>query len=193
MLLSPALVPGSTQAQVLDCIITGSSTAQEVNHPLGIYQYTIQIYWDTCCPHGQSHLNLGLGFDVETCPGVCENFAFGAPDTAGVSTGVLDSECYVYYYAEFNCEGDPSSPGAEGAIVKFEPYANECEPGTVGEGTFIFYSDWPPIEIEPDNGFLSMKFDHGYCVGDLAGVVPKCVPPVPVEQGTWGRIKTLYE
>lgn len=185
-------MPTSTQAQVLECIIQGTSTVDEVNDPLGRYLYVIDIYWDTCCPQGQSHVNVALGFDVETCPGVCDEFSWGAPDTAGVSTSVLDSECMVYYYAEFNCEGDPSLEGEEGAIVKFEPYPNECEPGPIGEGTFLFYSDWPPAQIEPGNGLLSMKFGLGYCVGDLTGFLPECSPPVPTERGTWGRIKALY-
>jgi hypothetical protein len=37
-----------------------------------------------------------------------------------------------------------------------------------------------------------MKFDQGYCVGQLTGWLPKCSPPTPVERGTWGRIKSLY-
>jgi hypothetical protein len=125
LLVSPIAI----RAQVLDCLIEGTSSVAEVDHPLGKYLYSIEINWDTCCPHGQSHMNVALGFDIETCPGVCDDFSFGAPDTAGYSTGVLDSECTVYYYAEFNCEGDPSLEGDEGAIVKFEPYANQCEPG----------------------------------------------------------------
>jgi hypothetical protein len=174
--------------------MTGTATAAEVNHPLGQYLYTIEISWDTGVQQAQSHLDVLLDIDVEACVCICE-FSFGVEDTTGVSDGTLDGECLVYYHAEFLCEGDPSVGGVDGPLVKFEPYPSDCEPGAIGSGTFWFYSDWPPVEIETPNDLLVMKFDSDQCSGELSGFLPGCIDcdATPVESTTWGKIKSIYE
>ena len=69
------------------------------------------------------------------------------PAIAGSSNG--DGGCSVDYTATLECDGDPSIPNVSGILFKFEPIEGDCEPGNIGSGTIVFYSDLPPVfELE---------------------------------------------
>jgi hypothetical protein len=193
LFLGAALPTGAEAGEVC---ATGTSTATFVGSPLGDYKYCAEITWDTGAQQGGglSHLDLLLGLD--DCPCACDGFSFGADDTAGVSNGttsaVAGDSCTVYYTATAMC-GDPSVPGDEGLLVKFE-YFNPpvCQPGRTGTGTFCFYSDWPPTPIATTSSII-IKFGRGECYGDLTGVLPGCSCEVnATATESWGRVKTLY-
>ena len=177
------------------CILTGTSTA--VPNPddpgLGAWKYCIEIDWITGSQYALSHANVILL--LESCACVCDDFPFGSADTAGISSGVIheSGSCTVYYYAEFNCYGDPSIPGLDVPIVKFEPYEDECEPGPMGSGTFCFYTDWPPEQIVDSDSLLALKAGQTFCYGDLTGMLPSCQCDVPIETAQWGVVKALFE
>ena len=102
--------------------------------------------------------------------------------------------CTVFYDAFLECDGDPSIEGIEGFLLKFEPIEDEgCEPGEMGMGTFVFYSDFPPAPIDED--YVSLVDKHGqlYCTGTLTGDFPG-IPcnPVANEGATWTQVKGLY-
>ncbi|MBN1826616.1 MAG: hypothetical protein JW958_10135 [Candidatus Eisenbacteria bacterium] len=176
----------------VDCI-TGTSTAELVNHELGRYRYTIQVDWNTGTQHALSHLDLILG--LGGCGCVCEHFSFGAPDTAGTSNGWLSKRnCTVSYEAGFECNGDPSIPGDEGPLVKWEPKSDpfDCEPGNYGSGSFVFYSDWAPAPVDSGNCYLLIKYATQNCCGELTGVLPECTCVTSVENQSWGGVKKLF-
>jgi hypothetical protein len=181
------------------CVIEGTSVAElNTEYPeLGEWKYTITVTWDTGSMHALSHLDVMFGWADHNC--VCEDFyqAFAFSDTAGVSTGVLmdDTECTVYYYGEVLCEGDPSIPGSDEPLIKWEPFEPEgdCEPGPTGEGTFWFYTDWDPVPAEIPNEFLVEKDDLNYCYGELTGDIPLIgCDEVPAARSSWGGVKASY-
>ena len=184
------LFPSPAQA---DSYLMGESIAEEVNDPnYGTWKYTITLQWDTGTNYCLSHLDVILDFDC--CPCCCTDFPFAAPDTAGYCTGTIDADDWIaYFYAMFNCEGDPSIPGDEGPLVKFEPHEDECQPAPSGEGTFWFFTDWAPIPIEEPNLLLAIKFDQAELFGNLSGMLPGCeCDPTASVASTWGRVKQLY-
>lgn len=195
LVLGFALLSGHALAG--DPCATGTSTATFVGSPLGDWQYCAEITWDTGGGQGSglSHLDLLLG--LGECPCACEDFSFGADDTAGVSDGLTSlfvggDSCTVYYTAIFTCD-DPAVPGEEGPSIKFEYFKPAtCYPGPTGTGTFCFYSDWPPAPIANPFGNIIVKFGQGDCLGDLSGVLPACSCTTPTESNTWGRVKSLY-
>jgi hypothetical protein len=160
---------------------------------MGLWRYTVNAVWEIDAQWALSHMNVILALGECTC--ICEEFSFAAHDTAGVSTGYVDREepCTNYYFAEFNCHGDPSID-LEEPLVKFEDIEDICEPALLGEGTFVFFSDWPPRALEQPTQQLALKAGYGLvCFGPLTGVLPECTcDGVPAEVSTWGRLKMLY-
>ena len=120
---------------------------------------------------------------------------FGAERPAGSSSGVttLEEPCTVYYLTSFDCEGDPSIPGSEGPLIKFEPIEEQaCEPDVSGSGSVSFYSNWPPTPIDPVDILVLIKFSRESCGGTITGVLPECTcGPTPTETNTWGKVKTV--
>jgi hypothetical protein len=170
----------------------GVCSAESINDPvLGAWKYTIELSWDTEMQYAQSHINIGI--PLELCPCSCESYYTGITvvDTSGTSTGSMnDDPCTVYYYSELNCGGDPSIPGFDLPLIKFEPYEDLCAPSVVGEGIFWFYSNWPPAAVTTPNNYLSMKYDTHFSVGEILGVMPDCqCQPTPAQTTTWGTIK----
>jgi hypothetical protein len=188
------LCSGSVSAQtdvVAAGCVSGEVTAEPADEKLGDWEYTLSVSWATGAPQALSHLDLLLG--LSACGCVCSEFSFGAADTAGTSDGTSRGRrCTVFYAAEFECKGDPSIPGDEGPIVKFEPLRGTCEPGPTGSGVFVFYSDWPPAEIaKPFNGLL-IKYGTRSCSGPLAGVLPTCRCATATESTSWGGVKRMF-
>ena len=118
--------------------------------------------------------------------------AISLPDVAGQSD-TETADCYVDYNAFFECDGDPSIPGVTGELIKFEPLADDCEPGATGSGTFTFYSDLPPVPVNENILALVDKAGQTSCYGQLTGVFPALAcDPVGNEAQTWGTVKSLY-
>jgi len=182
------------QASADQSYLMGECTAVvNPDHPtLGAWKYCVEVNWNTG-RHALSHLDLLLG--LEACPCVCEEFPFAAQDPAGVSTGESGQGevCLVFYRAGWSCAGDPSL-GIGVPLIKFESIAQgDCEPGPVGEGTFCFYSNWPPVAVATPNELLALKAGPNMVTGELTGVMPDCgCGMAPVESCTWGAVKAQF-
>ena len=191
-----AVIAFGAAVATAECTITGNITAEEnVNGPdLGAWCYTLELVWDTGSQHALSHFNLLIDTAAGDCE--CEEIAdaLAWEDPAGSSDGHPDG-CTVFYEAMLECDGDPSIPGVDGILLKFEPYEGEgCEPGTTGTGIFVFYSDFEPAPIDENNLYLVDKFAGDYCSGMLTGVFPAILcDPVSNETSTWSRVKATYE
>ncbi len=171
--------------------IWGTSTAELTTDPgfEGYWKYCFEIGWDVSeFGHGVSHASMILG--LEDCFCACDDPYFMCADPAGSGPGV--GGCTVYYYCEFDCEGNPHFPG-EGPTIKFEPDEDDCEPGYTGWIEACFYSLFEPIDpgVFPD--VLGIKFATQTETGDLEGVLPFCECGItPVDHATWSVIKSIY-
>lgn len=186
-------LPPFASPLLAQCTVSGTSDAEPADMPeLGLWKYSITVSWDTGSPYGLSHLDVILGLGL--CPCVCDGFSFATRDTTGFSTGTTDGDtCTMYYRAAFYCDGDPSVPTVEEPLVKFEPFENGCEPGSMGTGTFWFYSDWAPVAVASPDSMLVIKFDMlPPCFGDLVGELPRCTAPSAARSESWGRVKILF-
>ncbi len=176
-----------------DCMISGSIAAElNLAQPeLGAWKYTLTVAWDTGTPFALSHFNMLLG-SGETCE--CADFAAALTwvDPTGSSDGDPDG-CVVPYDTFLECRGDPSI-GDDTIMLKFEPWESEqCEPGTTGQGSFDFYSDYPPAPIAEPNLFLVDKHGQLVCYGMLQGVFPGLpCDPTPGDEPSWGEVKSLF-
>jgi len=189
-----ALLMALPLTAVADCYIGGHCEAEiNIDNPeIGVWKYTLTVEWDGEGTHALSHLDLLLGFGSHNCE--CDEFLFAFDDPAGQSDGEYDWRCCtVYYEGFFECNGDPSIPGDEGEIIKFEPYEEDCEPGKAGTGVFTFYSDWQPEEVETPNQLLLYKFGQLYCYGELTGELPVLgCEHVAADPSSWGEVKSQY-
>lgn len=184
---------GGAQFAMAECFINGTITANATNNPGGpAWAYTMEFTWDTGTPYALSHANLLLDPGLSTC--VCADFSDALMwyDPVGSSGGTDD--CTVDYRGLLECEGDPSIPGVEGFLLKFEPIEAEgCEPENTGTAVVVFYSNLPPAPIDED--ILSIVDKHGqeFCFGSLSGDFPAMAcDPVSTESSTWGQIKGTY-
>jgi hypothetical protein len=171
--------------------IWGTSSASLSTDPgfEGYWKYCLEIHWDTnpFGSHAMSHADVFLS--LEDCANACEPGRFAFADTAGSGDG--DGGCTVYYTGEFLCQGDPHFPQFPFPTVKFEPIEAACEPGTVNSAYVCYYSQFipGPYAVHPDA--LGIKFGQNTGTGPLEGVLPICEVS-PVEDRTWGTIKSLY-
>ena len=183
---------GLAQTTDNDCLITGEITATPSTDPgLPLWTYTLVMVWDTGSQYALSHANLLLDSATGTC--TCQDFAdilsWGNP--VGSSDG--EGGCTVDYEGNLECDGDPSIPGVDQILLKFEPIEEGCEPGPTGTATFVFYSNLPPAPIDEDILSLVDKYALNYCFGNLSGDFPAMAcNPVGVEGSTWGQIKGQY-
>jgi hypothetical protein len=158
---------------------------------VGYWKYCVDISWNVVgvgdTPYGVSHSTVILGLD--NCPVACDRGYMLFPDTVGVSSG--EGGCYVDYYAEFSCKGDPSI-GLVVPTLKFEPYAAVCEPGAEGSGEFCFYSIAPPRTVEEYPATVWIKYGLSVSSGPLTGSLPGCgTSDAAVKPSSWGAIKAL--
>ncbi len=172
--------------------VQGTSEAIQVWSPLGEWEYTLTVEWDTGVPQALSHLTLDLG--LINCACVCELEPFDFDSPAGSSDGEDGGvPCTVLYDGFFVCDGDPSIPGSEGPVIKFEPFNGDCEPGPTGSGQFVYYSDWPPGEVvTPNQIIVLIKYGGESCEGVLTGVLPICTCPTSTRSASWGDIKRRF-
>ena len=188
-MLAVAVMPAVALAQ---CSLDGTIVGEEntANPSLGAWMYTMQVTWEGTPPTGLSNIAIEIDSQYGSCS--CEDLENSIfwDSTSGLSTGTPGG-CQVFYSSELACEEDaiPSS----GLALRFEPIADTCEPDYFGEGSFVFYSDHPPVTISEPNAFIWAKFDD-YCSGSLAGDFPNLpCSPVPADQSTWSTVKALYQ
>lgn len=186
------VVFAAVAAQAQTDYIGGNATAIRITEPglEGYWKYCITINWDVSQypdgAHGQSHVSIVLG--LEECLGYCGDACFMLPDTVGVSDGV--DGCNVYYYAELDLYGDPTTP-PDISTLKFEPYPAECEPDAAGTASVCFYSAFPPRIVDSNPGSLWIKFGQFTEEGFITGRLPSC-RTAATEESSWGGIKRLF-
>lgn len=182
-----------TSVAYADCYIGGNIAAEPATDPMyPSWKYTATINWDTGTQYALSHLDMVLDAANGTC--TCADLAqfLVYEGISGYSDGVPMS-CQVEYETFLECNGDPSIPGDEGIIFKFEPVAAGCEPGTTGTATFTFYSDLPPAPIDEEILLLYDKFGQHACSGFLSGLFPGfACDPVSSESTNWDAMKGLF-
>jgi hypothetical protein len=167
--------------------VTGTITAEiQLSGPYtGLYKYTIEFSWDT--PQGLSNVTLDCGFECDPQLACQQTYAFDTP--AGYSDGV-PPPCQVEYYGEFNCSGNPSV-GITHPIVKWDAIdTGSCEPGNMGSGTLCFYTNLPPLPDSP-LPIIIEKDGQNVCQGIIIGDCPTLCS-VPVEEASWGAVKTRF-
>ena len=192
-ILMTLLVMTTAQLAFGQCSITGNIVANPSADPLDPdWTYTLTIDWDTGTPYALSHMDLLLDTAGGTC--TCADFsdALTWADPIGYSNG--DPSCTVDYAGNLECDGDPSIPGVDHILLKFEPIEGMgCEPGTTGTATFTFYSDLGPAPIDEDILSLVDKFAGNSCFGTLSGDFPAMsCDPVTTDEVEWGGVKSLY-
>lgn len=191
-IVTMALLTMSAQLAFAACDISGTIVAT-VNPNLSgpTWCYTLTIDWDTGSQNALSHMDLLLDTSSGTC--TCADFsdALVWDDIIGSSNG--DPSCTVDYTGGLECSGDPSIPGVDNILLKFEPIEEGCEPGVTGTGTFVFYSNLGPAPIDEDILSLVDKFANDSCFGMLSGDFPSMsCDPVDVRDTGWGHLKGAY-
>ncbi len=143
---------------------------------------------------GEARTEPLVGVDVlDPPPGESGGSAYAVPDPTDPADPVDEDECTVYYIAEFKCDGDPTVPGLERILVKFEPMVDqECEPGPRGSGTYCFYADWPPVAVSSGNLLLVVKAGQRVYYGELSGYLPGCAFPSATESLSWSTLRQIY-
>jgi hypothetical protein len=180
------------QVSTSPCDIGGTIVATPTNNPAGpAWAYTLTIDWDTGSQYALSHMNLLMDTAAGTCN--CADFSDALSWNSPVGSSSGDPACLVSYNGFLGCHGDPSIPGVDNILLKFEPAADGCEPGTTGTGTFVFFSNLPPAPIDEDVLTLVDKYAANSCFGTLSGDFPAMVcDPVSAENVGWGSAKGLY-
>ena len=177
-------VPGLSAAV---CNVDGHIEAEMIDDPgMPMYMYTLTVAWDMDSPHGLSHLDLVVDVEGGTCG--CSDFADAITFGGGSSDGV--DNCTVEYMTYLECGGDPSIPGVDGILFKFEPDETDgCEPGPTGTGVFVFYSDLAPVPVNEDVIALVDKAGQESCTGTITGVFPAMsCDPVPSDGSSLGSL-----
>ncbi len=177
------------------CLISGvCSAARNTSQPdMGTWKYTLAVTWDTATRYALSHFDILLSPQNAACG--CQDLAASlqVPSPAGTSNG-NPAGCTVTFDWVFGCNGDPSIHLTD-LLLKLEPRQSDtCAPGTTGQGTFTFYSNYPPAAIDEPNLALVDKFGQLVCYGTLTGVFPGLpCDPTATEPSTWGTVKSLYQ
>ena len=157
----------------------------------GLYKYTVTGSWDVT-RFGLSHIDFFLQLKDLEC--ICDPAVvkFGTP--AGTSNGVSDDgPCIVNYEGLYFCMGDPSIPAElQAPTIKFNSINGDCEPGTTGTGTWVFYSPFPPAPYSVDPEGAAIKHGQLVCVGQLAGTMPMGDCSTPTRAMSWGSVKANY-
>lgn len=181
------MIPAAASAA---CSISGTISASPNPNPSGpAWMYTAVIDWDTGTRYALSHIDMLLDVAGGGC--TCQNFRDAI--SWGPTIGTSGTSCVTAYGGELNCQGDPSIPGVLGIALKLNPMSGSCEPGTTGQGTYVFYSNLGPAAIDEEALTLIDKFGRLSCYGHLAGDFP-AMPCGPVAEtpAAWGSVKGLY-
>lgn len=183
----------TAQLAFAECDISGTIVATPNPSLSGpAWVYTLTIDWDTGSQNALSHMDLLLDTSTGTC--TCADFsdALSWDDPIGSSSG--DPSCTVDYTGGLECSGDPSIPGVDNILLKFEPIEEGCEPGVTGTATFVFYSNLGPAPVDEDILSLVDKFANNNCFGSLSGDFPSMsCDPVHTEGIGWGSLKGTFQ
>ncbi len=185
----PAAAQPSGDCALVDVTVTASISSDPGY--IGLYKYTAVGNWDVT-RLGLSHLDIFVALQECACKCDANIFKFKTP--AGISSGMnpLEGACTVQYLGSYVCKGDPSIPDELAApTIKFDT-EGPCQALTIGSGTWVFYSPFPPAPYSEYVDAVSIKHGSGTCMGDLKGNLPLCDCSVPVESRTWGQMKALY-
>ncbi len=188
LLLAVSLLTAGLAAA--DCSITGVITAEETNHPLGMWTYTMTVDYLMDSGHGLSHLNLM----VDAAGGTCTCDDIGSAVHFDTIAGSMNQDgCEIDFSHELLCDGDPSM-GIGGILFKFEPFEAECgEPESMGTITVVFHSDMGPEPIDDEAVTLADKGGLEHCLGSLEGVFPGLdCDPVANQNLPLGSLKGIY-
>jgi hypothetical protein len=159
---------------------------------LGAWEYILTMDWSTGSEQGLLVFSLYLDDLSRGCSCGQLQSAVTPGDTSGFSlSGKVD--CPVYYYSNFQCDGDPDLP-VLGMMLSFHPYVDPfCQPGPSGAGTFRFFSDFPPVPIHLSNLYLKDTHETFVGEGSLVGVFPALAcDPLGEEPVSWGGLKSIY-
>jgi len=153
----------------------------------GVWRYGLTMSWDNP-KHALSHMNVILD-DGNNCTAdqLLEGLDFESPGGRGdgVPLCVVDYDVTV-------ASSDPSIR-LSAVLMKLEPVAGDCEPGTAGTVTVEFLSTYPPAPIQAENLFLVEKFSTDFITGELTGMFPAFpCNPVAAETMTWSGLKAMY-
>lgn len=171
--------------------VSGTAVAEKVGAAFGEWKYTLTVSWSTGAPQALSHLDVRL--PLAACECVCSQFFIGVDEPAGTMDGFHNGRrCSIGCDAAFLCRGDPSIPGDEGPIIKYEPRDEKCEPGPIGSAVVAFYTDWPPAAVTTPNDYLLVKYGTKSLSGSLTGDLPGCRCATSVEPKSWGSIKIMF-
>lgn len=200
LMLALLFMTAASGAAVAQCVISGTIDAALSEDPLmPAWEYTMEVTWDTGSMYGLSHFNLLVDITGGTCE--CQDVmdSIMAVDPAGTSAGVTSGPmggdpCTLDWNPSWWCDGDPSIPGVDGIILKFEPDESlGCEPDVAGVVSVVFYSDLPPVPVDETVLSMSDKADLQYCFGSVTGVFPGLAcDPVPADGTNWGSLKGDY-
>lgn len=166
--------------------ISGECTVLE-RESAQVWRYGLTMSWDNP-KHALSHMNIILD-DGNNCTvaQLLEGMSFDSPGGQGNGVPV----CMVDY--DVSLEASDPSIRLSALLMKLEPVAGTCEPGTAGTVTVEFRSIYPPAPIQEENLFLVEKFSTDYITGELTGLFP-ALPcnPVDAETLSWSALKTMY-
>ena len=191
-LILALMVMTSAQVALAQCNIDGTITASANDDAMGpAWVYTLDLTWDTGTQYALSHMNLLMDVQGGSCS--CDDFMAAISWDEIIGTSASDT-CSIDYNGFLECSGDPSVPGVDGILLKFEPIEGlGCEPGTTGTATFTFYSNLSPAPIDADVLSLVDKFALNSCFGSLTGDFPAMTcDPVATETMDWGSAKSMF-
>jgi len=176
-------------------VLSGQLVASpESSQPdLGSWEYTLTVQWDTGSELGLLSLSLYLDELSRGCTCGELQMAVVPSDTVGFSTGI-PARCPVYYDSTFDCFGDPILP-VTGQMFRMTPFVGQyCEPDSIGEGIFTFFSFYAPVEVESSqNLFLVNEWEEFAGAGTVTGAFPGLpCDPLHEEQTSWGCLKSRY-
>jgi hypothetical protein len=182
-------------AAVCESSIGGTITATDLSSrpDLGAWEYILEMSWNTGSDRNLLHFSLFLDDLARGCSCSQLQTAVTPGDTVGYSLPGGRIVCEVYYYATFECAGDPALP-VLGQLLRFHPYIDPaCETTGMGYGTFSFFSDEPPVPISSSNLYLVDDWEEFVAEGAVSGVFPAlaCDPARP-DRVTWGGLKSIY-
>ncbi len=189
-LIAIVAASGGAAAQ---CSLTGNITAALTTDPLlPPWEYTLTVTWDTGSVYGLSHIDLIIDPLATSC--LCPDLDEYLFPVTPAGTALGEGGCTAQFGTELDCSGDPSIPGVDGTLLKFEPVEGEiCELDVTGTATLVFYSSYGPYPIDAEALALVDKFAGNYCFGMVTGVFPTLAcDSIPDEKDSWGNIKGQY-
>ena len=188
-------------APAMGAVACGATGDFEMSPDQGHYIYTINVNWDFGDAAVPERIMLSLDHLVDC--------SFYDPDDPIQQNYIIPQESFTDVAGEcIDIYGDPTNELVwMGGMAMDDPdcwlptlhifWENsgptiDCDPPTVGTGTFSFASYGSPMEDAMYYGVLLIKAG-AYCIEcDYFGPLPDCNTWAPTEKSHWGTIKALY-